>query len=419
MPPLGRRVTPTTPQKIFRITGFIALLFAFWLAGSIREFFLYLPHQTPALIVLGLCCISAVVFSLKWLLSRREDGQLGWGWFVALWVLVAILFVIVFPRAQEKADPNRNDSYDALLVSSTQLLHGDYPYYVHDVYGHLDTHMPGALFLGVPFLMLGRESLQNLFWLGIFMWFTIRYFRFRATALAFLLVTVISNAHTLPNILDGADYPTNWMYICVSIFLFFHAIEQHSDWKFVASGILLGISFSSRPTYVLVTSPLLLAYLMQRIGIGAALPRIAFPLSVTLAVTAPFYLYDPPHFDPLHITDHVGFLPPHLQHPMVILLIVSAIATACTGFVVRLTLPRFFLLAGIASAVILVTPALMMAVWAASEKLMLLGYSDAAGCFLSLWAFRVMEDQFAAVSARYASPQPTNASLAPPCIKPV
>jgi hypothetical protein len=324
----------TRPQKTLCTIGIVVLLSAFWVAESIREFAIYLPRKTPLLIVLGLCCISAVVLGLKSVLSRRGDGKLGWGWFVALWILVAVLFVIVFPRAQAKADPNRNDSYDALLVSSTELLHGHYPYYIHDVYGHLDTHMPGALFLGIPFLILGRESLQNLFWLGIFMGFTTRYFRFRITAFAFLLIVVIASAHTLPNILDGADYPTNWMYISVAIFLFLGSIERGSRWKYVASSLLLGTAYSARPTYVLLTSPLLVAYLMQRMGAVAALRRMALPLSVTLAITAPFYLYDPSHFDPFHIVDHVGFLPPRFQSPMVTLLIVSAVATACIGFFV-------------------------------------------------------------------------------------
>ena len=408
----------TTVQKFVCNAGLVILLFAFWLAGSVREFAVYLPHETAALIALGLCCIIAVIFGMKWVLSRREDGRMGWGWFFALWVLVAILYLIVFPRALAKADMQKNDSYDALHVSSSQLLQGHFPYHVSDFEGNPVSPMPGALILALPFLILGRESLQNLFWLGIFIWLTVRYFRFRVTAFAFLLITIIGSAHTLPNILDGADYPTNWMYICVSIYLFFTAIEQDSGWKYVASGVLLGIALSSRPNYGLVIGPLLLAYLTQRIGLLSALRKIALPLAVTLAVTAPFYLYDPAHFAPFHVTDHLGFLPVWLQRPMLELLLVAAVATACTGFLVRLTLPRFFLLAGIASAVLLVTPALMMALWAPSSKLMLLGYSDAAGCFLSLWTFRALEDQFAAASTWYTSPQPRNASLAPPCTKP-
>jgi hypothetical protein len=408
----------TKLQKSLCNIGFIVLLFAFWLAGSVREFAVYLPHQILALIVLGLCCIGAVVIGLKWALSRRKDGRLGWGWFVALWVFVAILYMIVFPRALEKIDMQKNDGYDALHVSSSQLLHGHFPYHVRDFEGNPISPMPGALILALPFLVLGRESLQNLFWLGVFIWFTTRYFRFRVTAFAFLLVTVIANAHTLPNILDGADYPINWMYICVSVYLFFSAIDQDSNWKFIASGILLGVALSSRPTYGLTIGPLLIAYLTQRIGLISAIRRIALPLGVTLAVTLPFYLYDPAHFAPFHVTDHLGFLPVWLQGPLLIVLLVVAVATACSGFLIRLTLPRFFLLAGLASAVILVTPALMMTVFASSEKMMLLGYSDAAGCFLSLWAFCAFEDRFAPASTRQASLQPSNANLAPPCTKP-
>jgi hypothetical protein len=348
----------TKPRELWFIAGWIALLFSCWLAGSILDLSIYLPHKIPVFAGLGLFCIVAVVAGLRWVQTRRSVKQVRWGWFVALWVLVAILYVIVFPMSLQKAD--RNDSYDALNLSSAQLLHHHFPYYVHAYTGGLVTHMPGALFLALPFQMLGRVSLQNLFWLGMFMWLTTKFFRFRSTALAFLLV-ILANAHTLVNILDGADYPINWMYICISAVLFLSFAERGPHWKFAASGLFLGVALSSRPTHIFVIFPLVLAYLVQRIGTMAALRRVTLPLLAMTVVTAPFYLYDPAHFAPLHNTDHLNFLPEQLQHPMLVLLIVLAVAVSCAGFFIRLTLPRFFLLAGIASAVLLVTPGILCA----------------------------------------------------------
>jgi hypothetical protein len=403
--PRGGGAKVTKLRELGTSLGWIVLLFACWLAGSILDLSIYLPHKIPAFAGLGLFCIVAVVAGLRWVQTRKGDMQLGWGWFAALWVLVAILYVIVFPRSLQKAD--RNDSYDALNLSSSQLLHHHFPYYVHAYSGGLVTHMPGALFLALPFQMLGRVSLQNLFWLGMFMWFATIFFRFRSTALAFVLV-MLANAHTSVNILDGADYPINWMYICISAVLFLSFAERGPDWKFAASGLFLGVALSSRPTYMFVIFPLVLAYLAQRIGAMAALRRVALPLLAMTAVTAPFYLYDPAHFAPLHNTDHLNFLPEQLQYPAVVLLIVLAVAAACAGFLVRLTLPRFFLLAGVASAILVVTPGVLCAFLLnfTPHGLLLMGYSDAASCFLSLWAFRCIEDQFAVAHAGYASLQP-------------
>jgi hypothetical protein len=383
--------------------GWIILLFACWLAGSILDLSKYLPHEVWVFVGLGLFCIMAIVAGLRWVQKRRGDRQLGWGWFVALWALVAVLYLIVFPMAQLR--PDRNDSYDGIFVSSAQLLHHHFPYYVRDFHGNPITPMPGALFLALPFQMLGRLSLQNLFWLGMFMWFATQFFRFRSTAFAFLLVTVFGTARTLMDILTGADYPINWMYICISTVFFLSSAKGVLRWKYVASGIFLGVALSSRPTYVLVLAPLILAYLMQRIGAMAALRRTTLPLLVMAAVTAPFYLYDPAHFAPFHVTDRLAFLPEQLQHPITVLLIVLAVAAACTGFLVRLTLPRFFLLAGIAIAVMLVPPVLMFAL-GPNHSVLMMHYTTASACFLSLWAFRRMEDEFSVVGAGYTQLQP-------------
>jgi hypothetical protein len=169
-----------------------------------------------------------------------------------------------------------------------------------------------------------------------------------------------------------------------------------------------------------VIFPLVLAYLVQRIGTMAALRRVTLPLLAMTVVTAPFYLYDPAHFAPLHNTDHLNFLPEQLQHPMLVLLIVLAVAVSCAGFFIRLTLPRFFLLAGIASAVLLVTPGILCALIRnfSHDGLIFMGYSDAAACFLSLWAFRCMEDQFAVEREGSISPQPGKDSPHLLCKKP-
>jgi hypothetical protein len=373
--------------------GWIVLIFVEWLAGSIMDIRRYLPHWTLEVVALGLLGIAIVILGLKWLQTR----QLGWGYFAALWVFVAVLYVIVFPIAQRRS--YRNDSDDALILACTQLLHHHFPYYERTFLGNPITPMPGALLLALPFQMLGRVSLQALFWIGLFIWFSISYFSFRSTAFAFLIVTILANAHTLVNILDGADYPVNWIYICIGTLLFLSYAERGFTWQFVLSGVFMGVALSSRPTYVLVIVPLIVAYLMQQVGAMIALRRIALPLFVMAVVTAPFYLYDPRHFSPFHVADRLSFLPEQLQHQVVLLLIVLTIATSCIGFFVRLTRSRLFLLAGIASAVLLVTPGVIWALRSdfSFDSLVLLSYSDASACFLSLWAFRCMEEQFAAV----------------------
>lgn len=59
-PMQGREAEKTMRRQVLISIGLITLLFAFWVAGSLKGFTLYLPREIPALIVLGLLCIAAV-----------------------------------------------------------------------------------------------------------------------------------------------------------------------------------------------------------------------------------------------------------------------------------------------------------------------------------------------------------------------
>ena len=63
------------------------------------------------------------------------------------------------------------------------------------------------------------------------------------------------------------------------------------------------------------------------------------------------------------------------------------------GFLLRLTLPRFFLLAGIASATILVPPGLILSIQDhfPTDGLLLLSYGEASAIFVALWSFSRFE----------------------------
>jgi len=46
-----------------------------------------------------------------------------------------------------------------------------FPYYLRTYMGHAITPMPGALILSLPFLLMGRVSLQGPVWLAVFIFF--------------------------------------------------------------------------------------------------------------------------------------------------------------------------------------------------------------------------------------------------------
>jgi hypothetical protein len=378
---------PATVQRIGFFLG--AILFAAWVFTSETYAEMYLHSRFALFNLAGLVGFAALLGAMLWRQCHR-NGKLHWGWFLALALVVVALFAVVYPLAQTK--PDRDDSGQALSLATSALLHGHYPYYARTYQGDPITPMPGCLLLAAPFQALGIAGLQNLFWWAMLILFARRYFKQRSTAFAFLLA-MLANAHITMNLITAADYPTNCIYLAIASALFLSSAPEPRRWPFAASCLLLGVAFSSRPTYLLVLPILLCAFLRQREGWLSALLKTAAPLAVTAAVTLPFYLYDRAGFSPLHLTHKFKFLPPEAQQPLMLALMLAAILTACTGFFLRLDLPRLYLIAAIAFGLMLGTPGLIYGVIEGfgHYSLLMMAYAETAYILLALWAFRRLE----------------------------
>jgi hypothetical protein len=375
--------------------GIFLLLFAGWWASSASLLVKYCHGKAGILVLAGAFCIAAVLWALRWQQSKG-NSQIHWAWLVAFWMVMAGIYMVLYPIATSRVLGPGSDSEDALRVATSQMLQGHFPYYLRTYLGDPITPMPGALLLSAPFLLMGRVSFQNLVWLGLFIVFCLNFFRCRSSALAFLVVTALANAGVLEGFVVGADYVVNAWYICVFTFLFLRACEKNSArWQIILTGILLGIALSSRTVYAVIP-PLLLAYLLpQGKGIWTAVRRVAVPVVTVIVVTAPFYFYDPAHFSPLHVVGKLYFLPEEFRGPLLILLPALGLIVACAGFFTHLTLPRLFLLAGLASAVILIPPGLIWGMFDhfSENSLGLLSYGEVSAVFVSLWAFSRFEDE--------------------------
>ena len=365
------------------------LVFGCWIAGSLGQIVKNFPHRALWFCVAGAIGVVITLAVLRWLQSRGT-GQIKWSWLAAFWVVLVALYLILYPISQRHIVGVGSDSEDALRRTAIKLLHHRYLYSVRTYLGNAISPLPGAVFLATPFYLMGRVSFQNLAWLAAFVFFCGIFFRERSTALAFLLVFVLASASTLDNFIVGDDYVTNAWYVCILVYVFLKTFEQNAwGWKHIVSGFLLGLALSSRPTFVVIP-PLLLAYLLQHSRRTAEAWRsLALPLLVAAAVTLPFYLYNPRHFSPLHIRGKLDFLPPIAGNVLMVGLPLVAVAVACLGFFVRLTMPRLFLIAGIAMGFITLSPALMQAGMTGFSRVGwgLLDYSIPAATFVGLWTF--------------------------------
>ena len=184
------------------------LVFCCWLIGSLGQIVKYFPHRAPLFCAVGAIGVAMTLAALRWLQSRGR-GQIGWGWLAAFWVLLAVLYLILYPIAQRHIVGVGSDAEDALRRTAFQLLHHHYLYSVRTYLGNAISPMPGAVMLATPFYLMGRVSFQNLAWLAAFLVFCGIFFRQRSTALAYLLVFVLASANTLDRLVVGDDYVVN------------------------------------------------------------------------------------------------------------------------------------------------------------------------------------------------------------------
>ena len=373
--------------------GLCLLISLCWVVCSVGQLTKHFHENTVFFLLAGVLGIAVVLAGLRWLQSRRR-AQIHWAWLAAFWVIMVALYAVLYPIAQSHIYGPGSDGEDALRIAASQMLQLHFPYYLHTYLGNAITPMPGALMLAVPFLLIGRVSLQNPVWLAVFIFFCVKFFRFRSTALAFLLVILLAGVDVLDDFVVGYDYSINTFYICVAVFFFLRTFEEdEKGWQHILAGVFLGVALSSRAIYVVIP-PLVLAYMLQhKKGATAALRSLLLPILTAVAITVPYCLYDPAHFSPLYVKGKLNFLPPEYAIILMFLLPALALLIACTGFFLRLAISRLFLLAGLASAMILLPSGLIaFSLLKLEYGLEWVDYSEAAAIFVALWAFSRFEN---------------------------
>jgi hypothetical protein len=387
--------------------GLVSLIIFLWFTTSAGQIHKYLHGKAPVVCLVGVVGI-AIVLALTRTVQSRLKGQISWAWLAVFFVLIASIYLVVYPITLRHLFGVGSDSENAILTADTQLLQHHFPYYHRTYLGTPITPMPGSLLLSLPFLFLGRVSYQSLFWLGVLILFCAGYFRFRVTALAFLAIMILGDVGVLDEIVVGADYALNAIYLAIAVWWLVRAHEKETRLQIWLATVFLGIALSSRAVYAVIP-PLLFAYLLQRKGLRTALQSVGGSAFIALAITLPFYFYDPQHFTPLHIVGKLNFLSPQARLIAAILLPGLAILVSFTGFLLRLTLPGIYLLVGIALGIILIPTEItqLFALHFSQAAWVEMEYVSSAALFLNLWAFyRFEEDNLI--------PSPTVQSAAPP-----
>jgi hypothetical protein len=121
-------------------------------------------------------------------------------------------------------------------------------------------------------------------------------------ALGFLALTIFGSPVVLQDFVTGGDLGANAVTILIAMLLLVKLVPDPlvANWKKFVLAIFTGIALSSRLNYLLLV-PLLLAVLARRAHARDAFVYVGVVGSAFLAVTLPFYWYDPAGFAPLYL----------------------------------------------------------------------------------------------------------------------
>jgi hypothetical protein len=229
--------------------------------------------------------------------SLRQAARLA----MATLFAVTALFVAIYPIAQSLALGPGSDGDDSVNIAVTELLHGRYPYSVHTYLQNPVHEMPGMLVLAAPFVLLGNSAYMNLFCLAAFFAILARELGDTRRALLALWMILALCPEVMQQIVTGSDSLANSILVAVSLWLLVHA---NSRGLRTTTAVLLGLALSSHANFLLVI-PTAFGYTARKSG----WPRAVYDLGIAgitfLAVTLPFYLYNPAQFTPLQAADRL------------------------------------------------------------------------------------------------------------------
>jgi hypothetical protein len=373
-----------------RRTLFVLGICVAWALTSAAPLLKYLsPAKAITALALGLLSIVAGMSRLLRLNLRPR--QIGIVWFLLLFLAFTTAFAILYPISLRHTLNIGSDREDALRIELLAVRHHQYVYDARTFLGNPPTPLPGAMLLAAPFFALGHIAWQNFLWLALFFFFAIHFFRYRATALFYLAVSLLFAPGHLSDFTSGGDYLTNFFYVAIAVTLFNRSLGN-SLYASIPTALFLGVALSSRILYAVILIPLLSMTLQRTSRLRAAM-LFFLVLLAACAVTLPVFSPHPLSRLLLQLQQNaikLRYIPSELHPQWTIPLL--AILVACTASFVRMDLPRLFLIFSAATFVMLAPFVVTFALH--SDKLRYaFFYLSVSTLSFSLWALSRYEQK--------------------------
>jgi hypothetical protein len=329
----------TVPNALRRLPAplpVLGLTAALWVgsAGSVQEVagtgtaFAYL-------LALGLVVPIAVTRLLPVGMAAISPRTAVWLAVLTLVILV-VTFAVVYPIVNSGAHfSGGSDRDDDVTIATKRLLHLHYPYYARTYLDNPISHLPGSYILAIPFVLVGNGAIQNFFWLAALFVFLGHYLRDWRRALFCSWTILFFSPGALRELMTGGDLVANNVYVLLAAAgLLLAARAGRPGWQRCLLAAALGLACASRANFVLI-GPFLLVALAYAGGWRAALRDMAIAAAAFLAVTMPFYLYDPDGFSPLDAEAKLNQYDVVVDHAQTVLLTAGAALTVALAAAMR------------------------------------------------------------------------------------
>jgi len=278
---------------------------------------------------------------LSWAKKVINETQCLWIGIVVL-VSLAIISTFVHPLIDKngfqigRLEVGPSDSDNGLYDTTSSLLRGEYPYYSVSFLGNKHTPMPGSILIAIPFVLINKIVLQNIFWLCAFLFVLWKYIfkDIHATAITLLYLVIVS-PNTLYHLMTGIDYVSNSIYIIIFTKLLLLEIKKINNINREMLNVYLlaalsGVTFSSRLNFIFLI-PLIFGFSLKEVGFLTSVKIISVLFFSFFAITFPFYIYDIEGFSPLHTANKIRFSLFGFEHWNIVILFITAFLSAGLG----------------------------------------------------------------------------------------
>lgn len=277
---------------------------------ALRALVKYLPEALYALI--PLYYIVAFV-GYAWLLRTNKLAKLfeSRALFVGLIALHVALNVIIYPQADVLKYQNQGSTQDdAMIIAGERMANGLNPYEGRTLKNEELTPGPAWVALALPFSLSGLYVLLLPFWIALTAWIIQRKLSLGAATL--FLILCFSSPTVWELSVTGSDMLALGCAFYVMLIVCYAAWTRGNWWMKTHAAIFAGAVCTSRIVYgyllFLISGFLLRRNVTTAFAFGAA-AVLAFVL-----FQAPFYLWNPDAYFPLHRYELAkGWLGPVLE----------------------------------------------------------------------------------------------------------